>query len=178
MGSRFHRASIAAVVAGLALGAQSSVASGVTPGLSSTSAGRCNAATADRLVEQQHLGNAGFSPQPVAQVLCGAFLGPGSRAMVVSLSTPGCGGSIGWAVFRAGHDRWRRVFLTDHGADLAKAGPRIRAWQGVLGPNDAHCFPSAWKTRQWHWNGKRLVAGHWHKSGPPPHPLPGVPPSG
>lgn len=98
--------------------------------------------------------------------------------MVVSLSTPGCGFSIGWAVYRADHGKWQRVFLTNSGALLAKDGSRIRAWEGVLGPNDAHCFPSGWKARYWHWNGKRLVAGSWHKSGPPPNPLPGVPASG
>jgi hypothetical protein len=70
---------------------------------------------------------------------------------------------------------WRRVFLRNTGAYLAVSGSRIRARQGVLGPGDAHCFPGAWRTGLWHWNGKRLVAGRWRTSGPPPHPLPGVP---
>jgi hypothetical protein len=173
----FHRTCVAALVVGLLVLVVSSAASGFPPGLSSGAAGGCDAATADRLVEQQHLGNAGFSAQPVAQVLCGAFVGPHSNAMVVSLSTPGCGFSIGWAVYRADHGRWQRVFLTNMGALLAKTGSRIRAWQGVLGPHDPHCSPSGWKTRYWHWNSKRLVAGSWQKSGPPPNPLPGVPSS-
>jgi hypothetical protein len=134
----------------------------------------CSLATAERLVTQQRLGNGGFEPHPVAQVLCGAFLGAGSRAMVVSLSTPGCGLSIGWAVYRASGSGWKRVFLTSAGAFLAKAGSRIRTWQGVLAPNDAHCFPSSYRSRDWRWNGNRLVAGAWHRSGPPPNPLPGA----
>jgi hypothetical protein len=165
-----------ALIVGLLVAAGSPVASGLTP--ASGAAGGCNVATADQLVEQQHLGNAGFSSQPVAQVLCGAFAGPRSKAMVVSLSTPGCGVSLGWAVYRSSGGTWKRVFLTNTGAYLAKAGSRIRAWQGVLGPKDPHCVPSSWKTRYWHWSGKRLVAGRWPTSGPPPNPLPGVPPSG
>lgn len=170
-----HRTGVAALTVGLLAIALPPAASGLTPGIESRAAGPCNAATADRLVRQQHLGNAGYSPQPVAQVLCGAFVGRHSRAMVVSLSTPGCGLSIGWVVYRRQRGAWQRVFLTNSGALLAKAGRRVRAWQGVLAPNDPHCLPSGWKTRDWHWNGRRLVAGRSHKSGPPPSPLPGVP---
>ena len=171
MASWIRRASVAALLAALAW-----VALGPAPAeAASRTGGGCNVATADRLVDQEHLGNAGFIQQPVAQVLCGAFLGARSRAMVVSLSTPGCGFSMGWVAYRKALGQWRRVFRTDKGAYLAKAGSRIRAWQGVLGPNDAHCFPSGWRARVWHWNRRRLVAGRWHKSGPPPSPLPGVP---
>ena len=172
MADRLRLASLAAALAALACLAAAPAASAARTG------GACNVTTADKLVEAQHLGNAGFTPQPVAQVLCGAFLGAGSRAMVVSLSTPGCGFSLGWLVYRKTHGEWRRAFRTNQGAYLAKAGRRIRAWQGVLAPEDAHCFPSGWRARYWHWNGTRLVAGRWHTSGPPPSPLPGVPPPG
>jgi hypothetical protein len=167
---RRRRIGIALLAAGL-LAAGGSAARGEA----AAAGGACTIATADRLVDQQHLGNAGTVQQPVAQVLCGSFVGPGSRAMVVSLLTPGCGGSIGWAVYRLDASGWHRVFLTSNGAALAKAGTRIRAWQGVLAPSDPHCFPSSWRSRLWHWTGTRLVAGPWHKSGPPPTPLPGVP---
>jgi hypothetical protein len=169
MASRWRSAGVAAVAGGL-------MCIAVAPaGAAARTGGGCNAATARKLVEEEQLGNAGFMPQPVAQVLCGPFLGPRSRAMVVSLSTPGCGFSMGWVLYGKRRGEWRRVFRTDRGAYLAKAGSRIRAWQGVLGPNDAHCFPSRWRSRYWRWNGARLVAGRWHRSGPPPSPLPGVP---
>ena len=141
----------------------------------SAAGGVCGLATADRLVESGHLGNAGSVQQPVAQVLCGAFLGPGSRGMVVSLLTPGCGTSIGWVLYRQTPGGWRNVYHNNNGAYFAKAGTRLRAWQGVLAPGDPHCFPSSWRSRLWHWNGSRMVPGPWHKSAPPPVPLPGAP---
>src|SRR3954464_15054017 len=94
---RRRRIGIALLAAGL-LAAGGAAARGEAAG----ARGACTIATADRLVDQQHLGNAGTVQQPVAQVLCGSFVGPGSRAMVVSLLTPGCGGSIGWAVHPPG----------------------------------------------------------------------------
>jgi hypothetical protein len=135
----------------------------------------CGLATADRLVEDAHLGNAGTVQQPVAQVLCGAFAGPGTSAMVVSLSTPGCGTSIGWVLYRKTSGRWRKLYENNNGAYFAKVGTRLRAWQGVLAPSDPHCFPSSWRSRLWRWNGSRMVPGPWHESGPPPNPLPGAP---
>jgi hypothetical protein len=128
---------------------------------------RCNAAAASAEVERLHLGNAGYTPSPVAQVLCGAFLGPRSHAMVASLSIPSCGVSSGWVVFRSVGGAWRRAFETNHGAFLAAAGARIRETQGVLARGDAHCFPSSYRSRLWHWNGRRLVHGPWRTSAPP-----------
>jgi len=141
----------------------------------SAAGGACGLATADRLVKAGHLGNAGYVPQPVAQVLCGPFLGRGSRGMVVSLATPGCGVSIGWVLYRHVPTGWRKVYHNNGGAAFARAGTRLRAWQGVLAPSDPHCFPSSWRSRLWHWNGRRMIPGPWHKSGPPPVPLPGAP---
>lgn len=94
--------------------------------------------------------------------------------MVVSLRTPGCGGSIGWMVFRSDNGRWRRVFSTNHGALLERAGSKIRTTRGELRPSEPHCLPSRWKSRLWQWNGKRLVAGPWREADGPPKRLPGV----
>jgi hypothetical protein len=135
-------------------------------------AGGCNATTAIKLVLGQHL--AGNTDHPVAQVLCGAFSGRHSKAMAVNLSIPSCGFSGGWAVYRLAGGAWKRVFLTNHGAFMAKAGRKVRTWNGVLASGDSECFPSSYRSRDWHWNGKRLVNGPWHKSGPPPKPLPGL----
>jgi hypothetical protein len=98
---------------------------------------------------------------PVFQVLCGSFLGPGSRAMVASVAIPSCGGSITWAVFRYAAGSWQLVLRQNHGAFLAAVGSDIREEIGVLAPGDAHCFPSSVKFRLWHWSGGRLRPGAW-----------------
>jgi hypothetical protein len=107
---------------------------------------------------------------PVQQVLCGAFLGAGSRAMAASVAVPSCGFSDEWAVFRYTSGGWRLVMDVKHGAFLdAVASPTtrpgappssdIREAIGVLAPGDPHCFPSSVKYHFWHWNGTRLKAG-------------------
>jgi hypothetical protein len=170
--ARTIKAGVAALL--VALVGVASPAAGRTQAPLRAVGGACGLATADRLVESAHLGNAGTVQQPVAQVLCGAFLGPGSSAMVVSLSTPGCGTSIGWVLYAQTAAGWRKRYQNNSGAFFAKAGMRLRAWQGVLAANDPHCFPSSWRSRLWHWNGSRMVPAPWHKSGPPPNPLPGA----
>jgi hypothetical protein len=94
--------------------------------------------------------------------------------MVLSLSIPSCGGSAGWLVFRSVGGRWRQVLDVNHGAWLDPSGRRIREWQGVLAPSDAHCFPSSARTRLWHWTGARLVHGRWHSRPALPRHFPGL----
>jgi hypothetical protein len=98
---------------------------------------------------------------PVQQVLCGAFLGPGSSGMVASVAIPSCGLSTGWAVFRFDGNDWQLVMQQNHGAFLSKVGTDIKETMGVLHRGDAHCFPSAERSRIWHWNGNALVASAW-----------------
>ena len=162
-------AGVGALLAGLLLFASPSAGRRAV----SAAGGGCGLATADRLVEAEHLGNAGYMPQPVAQVLCGPFLGAGSRGMVVSLAIPSCGGSTGWVLYRHAAAGWQKVYEHNGGASLAREGTRLRDWQGVLSGSDPHCLPSSYRSRLWHWNGRRMIHGPWHKSGPPPVPLPG-----
>ncbi len=82
--------------------------------------------------------------------------------MVASLTTPGCGGTIGWVVFRLRGGAWKIAMQRNNGAQLTAAGSGIRETQQVLRPSDAHCFPTGGtRSRTWHWNGSRFVTGAW-----------------
>jgi hypothetical protein len=132
----------------------------------STVAAGCSKATASKVMTRYRIGVVEpVQPRtPIFQVLCGPFLGPGSRGMVASVAIPSCGGSVGWAVFRLVGGTWRLVMKQNHGAFLAAVGPDIREEIGVLARGDAHCFPSSVKYRFWHWNGRRLQAGPWARA--------------
>jgi sugar lactone lactonase YvrE len=124
--------------------------------------GRCSRATALRLFLRLRLGNAGFMPNPVAQVLCGPFVGRGSRAMAASEAIPSCGRTAGWDVFDFAQGAWHLVLHRNNGAKLAAVGSNIRETTYILRPGDAHCFPTGGsRSRIWHWNGTRFVAGPW-----------------
>ena len=122
-----------------------------------------------RVVDRLHLGNADDPDvsDPVAQVLCGAFAGPGSQAMVASLAIPSCGRTAGWVVFRRSGATWQLVMERNNGADLDAVGTGIRETQFVLRPGDAHCFPTGGtRSRTWRWNGTRFTSGAWKQSKP------------
>lgn len=128
----------------------------------SVAAARCSRAAAIEVVERLRLGNAGYTPNPVAQVLCGPFLGRGSDAMVASLSIPSCGRTGGWVVFRRTAGDWQPVLTRNNGAELAAVGSGIRETMWVLRPGDAHCFPSGGtRSRVWRWNGGRFTVTPW-----------------
>jgi hypothetical protein len=82
--------------------------------------------------------------------------------------------STQWWVWRSVHGRWKRILKVDEGAFLTRSGGTIHEWQGVLGPGDAHCFPSSACKRDWHWNGSRLVHGARHRKARLPTHLPGM----
>jgi hypothetical protein len=138
------------------------------PGATLALGGGCSSATAAAIARRLHLGNADFTTVPVAQVLCGPFTGPGSDAIVFSLTVPGCGRTGDWVVFAHQDGVWRYLFERRNGADLAKvAGDGIRETQNVLQPGDAHCFPTGGtRSRVWHWNEGRFVSGAWQYSKP------------
>ena len=66
-----------------------------TPG-STTASGQCSKATALQAMNRYHLVADPLSRQPIGQVLCGAFAGPGSRAMAASSTEPTCLPFAGW----------------------------------------------------------------------------------
>jgi hypothetical protein len=123
--------------------------------------GPCSKVTANRVARALHYGDPTVAGGRVGEVLCGAFLGPGSQAMVITQAIPSCGANVGWAVLRKRAGHWRMVKRVRHGAFLKAEGNDIREEIGILRGSDPHCFPSAYKSRLWRWNGRRLVAGAW-----------------
>jgi hypothetical protein len=132
-----------------------------TPTPAPRPAATCSRATARALLLSRHLGN---PPQPAGQVLCGHFTGRHSNAMVVSLSTPGCGGSIGWLVFRHRHGAWRVVLRRNNGARLSAVGRRIRETLAIPRPGDPHCLPTGGtRSRTWHWTRHGFVHSRFRR---------------
>ena len=151
---------------GSASGSPSAVGKGFSWAASpatSAASGSCSKATAVRVATALHVRiDPGTSTTPIFQVLCGPFLGPGSQGMVASVAAPtGCGGSIGWAVFRFTAGAWQLVMNQRNGAFLSAVGSDIRERVGAPRPGDPPCSPSAWKARIWHWNGSRFIASPW-----------------
>jgi hypothetical protein len=102
-----------------------------------------------------------------AEVLCGPFLGPGSRAMAVGFAPAVCDPAariLGWGVYRLRSGRWQPVWKTWTGTLGIKAvGDSIEETAAVSYPADLHCGtpPTATQTRLWRWNGRTFVAGPW-----------------
>lgn len=153
---------------GSAVGSQSAGGAGLSgaasPGTSTATSG-CSRAKARQLVEQHHL-NGFLLPNPVSQVLCGPFTGPGSQAMAVTILAPTCWGIQRWGVFRFASGTWRLVL--DQPAylvpPLVAVGSEIRETTAVFRSGDPRCIPSGGAhARIWHWNGSRLVAGPWKR---------------
>ena len=130
----------------------------------STTGGRCSKATALQVATPLQFVDTAL-PNPIAGVLCGAFTGPGSQAMVVTFAQGTCWPNSGWAVFRFTGGAWRLVPNGYHGgfvAALSAVGLDIRERVPVRRQSDGPCNPTGGtKTRIWHWNGSRLVAGPW-----------------
>jgi hypothetical protein len=120
---------------GLAVGSPTAVpdAASNTTSLGTAAAVRCSKAEATAVVNGLQLGNAGLVPNPVSGVLCGAFLGPGSNAMVVSLLRETCFPNLGWAVLRGTGDAWQLVMRRDGVAN--RVGCRVRH------PGRSACLP-------------------------------------
>ena len=124
----------------------------------------CSRATANQLVQQHRRLNRFVLPNPVRQVLCGPFTGPGSEAMAVTIGAPTCWGIQNWGVFMLTDGAWRLVL--DQPAylvpPLRSIGSGIRETTAAHRSGDSRCFPSGGtRSRIWRWNGSRLVAGPW-----------------
>jgi hypothetical protein len=127
-----------------------------------TVSGPCSRAVANRLLKQLHLGPNWPEPNPAAQVLCGAFTGPRSRAMAVTFRLGICMPTLGWGVFRLTAGKWKLVMTQNGYSTLAAVGTDIRETAPIYRQGDGRCFPSGGtRARVWHWNGTRLVAGPW-----------------
>lgn len=140
--------------------------------LTSSAAGQCSKAEAIAVVKR--LGWSDVSTiAPVYKVLCGSFAGPGSRIMVASLYGPDNVGMLYWAVFRWSGSDWDLLLKRRQAAVVTAAGGDIRESVSIYRSGDPRCCPSGGtRSRLWHWNGSRFVAGPW-KSAPEPGGPPG-----
>jgi hypothetical protein len=122
----------------------------------------CTKEAAIAAVNEHHL-NGFLVDDPVAQLLCGPFAGPGSNAMAVTIGfAPTCWPIQRWAVFSADAGRWRPVLEEGvfMAADLEAVGGDLRVTTAVHQIGDARCLPSGGtEARVYSWNGSRLVAG-------------------
>jgi hypothetical protein len=122
----------------------------------------CSRAAALPAVERLRLSDMATA---VGKVLCGSFTGPGSQTMVVSLGGQGSSGMLDWVVFRWDGTAWQFVMKQHRSAVLTAAGADIRETVSIFRPGDPRCCPSGGKkTRLWHWDGTRLIAGPWQQS--------------
>ena len=138
-------------------------ASNLAPPFASSASGRCSKAEATTVVKQLGLSDPSVE-SPVFKVLCGAFAGPGSETMVVSLFGPANTGMIDWVVLRRTGGTWTLLLKRHQAALLSAAGSDIRETVAVFRVGDSRCCPSGGeKARVWRWNGSRLVAGPWNR---------------
>jgi hypothetical protein len=160
-----RRVGVVASVAFLATVAAAPVSRSAESVGSALAAGHCTRQAADQAILALHLEANPGDRHPAAQVLCGAFLGPGVEAMVASVRIPSCGRTGDWLVFRYRSGTWQRVFESHNGADLTAVGSVIKETQFVLRPGDAHCFPTGGtRSRTWRWNGTRFTSTAWKYS--------------
>ena len=128
----------------------------------------CSLATAGPLVEQNRLNNF-LLPNPIRQVLCGPFMGPGTEAMAVTIGAPTCWPVQSWAIFgyRAGAWQLLETIPAYLIPPLTAVGNDIREETAVNRPGDPRCLPTGGThSRLWHWNGSRFVAGAWKQVKP------------
>ena len=127
----------------------------------SAAAQDCSKDTATRAVAEHEL-NPFLVDDPVVQVLCGSFTGPGSTAMAVMIGgAPTCWGTQHWAVldhadgaWRPVHNEWR--FLA---GELVAVGDDLRVTTVVHQIGDPRCLPTGGtEARIFHWDGSRMVA--------------------
>jgi hypothetical protein len=127
----------------------------------------CTTATAKQLVNEHRLNDFDL-PNPVSQLLCGPFTGPGSEAMAVAVAAPTCWGRQRWAVFNFTGGAWQLALdQIDWIFELKAVGADIRERSPVFRAGDPRCLPSGGShARLWHWDGTRLVPGPWKQVTP------------
>jgi hypothetical protein len=136
--------------------AVSGSAHGVTQG--------CDAATATPLVQEPDT-----NPRVVDTVYCGAFLGPGSEAMVVVIASQGgCEGVMGWRLFTQASG-WQSVGELNSAPHVRVDGTTVIErrevhrrgdWYFCGGPTGGE------QERNWTWNGTALAPGTWTQTVP------------
>ena len=124
----------------------------------------CDAATATPLVQDPDA-----NPRVVSEVHCGAFLGPGSDAMVVVAATQGgCVRFSGWQAFARAGNGWQSVGTFNPTGDLRVQGTTIVERRTVIRRGDWFaCSPTGGvQERAWGFNGSALAPGAWTQAEP------------
>jgi hypothetical protein len=150
----------------LAVGASARTATSAADGAAATPP--CALATANQLVEQHRL-NSFLLDNPVRQLLCGPFMGPGTEAMAVTIGAPTCWPVQSWAIlgFRSGSWQLLKEIPAYLIPPLTAVGNDIREETAVQRPGDSRCLPTGGThARLWHWNGTEFVAGPWKQVKP------------
>jgi hypothetical protein len=85
--------------------------------------------------------------------------------MAVAIAAPTCWGRQRWAVFNFTGGAWQLVLdKIDWIFELKAVGSDIRERSPVFRAGDPRCLPSGGsRTRPWHWDGTKLVAGPWKR---------------
>jgi len=158
-------ASCLLVVAGSAGAAAGGEGFAASPG-TATASGDCSKTTALEVAKPFFVWGSDVR-DPIRQVLCGPFTGPGSEAMAVTFTAPTCWPVQGWAVYRFTGSDWQLVTV-QRGAfifPLFAVGADIRETAPVFRSGDPRCLPSGGRhARIWHWNGTSLTAGPWKQA--------------
>jgi hypothetical protein len=132
--------------------------------------GECSVAAATPLVQPTDPNTNG---RDVARVYCGAFLGPGSQAMVaVVASEGGCVSIGGWEAFVLIDGAWQPSADGYHEVGLdgfSVHGTTIVEEVDVHRRNDwAACSATGGsRTQAWDWDGSKLAPGPWTPARPP-----------
>jgi hypothetical protein len=167
--SRFVEPAAAFLVALVVISSPLLDKASASPALAKNAAADCSKQTATQLVNQHELNNFLLN-DPVQQVLCGSFTGPGSEAMALTIAAPTCWGIQRWAVFRFDGSAWQLVLDRNDWLfpPLVAVGGDIQATSPVFRPTDtSRCGPTGGKrSRIWHWDGTRFVAGVWKQVEP------------
>ncbi len=109
----------------------------------------------------------GSSPVPIT-VLCGPFAGRARTTMIVALPAGKCRNQGNrWIAFRHGRGGWRKIWAYRGIFTAIAAGPTGSSGRQIreTAPKESgrKCATIGSRWRLWRWNGKRFVAGPWHK---------------
>jgi hypothetical protein len=109
-----------------------------------------------------------FNPMvsdPILQVLCGPFAGPGSNAMVVSLTAATCWAPQEWSIYVFTGGAWQQALHVPDWLSqrlVVLPGGGIREVSPVFSRYDPRCLPSlGTRGRTWKWNGSQFTASAW-----------------
>ena len=84
--------------------------------------------------------------------------------MLVSLTREICIPEAGWVMYRKVGRSWHRVKFAAAGGAVFRHGPtRFAEEIPDPRPTETLCTARRWLSRTWHWNGRRLVHGTYHR---------------